>query len=80
MNRLRNGEKSLDLLGYYIQLGVICHPFEKVNFSLIMSQVNYILKVWNYTPISHGYLDFECFLNSTNIIIKRFKKRVINEK
>lgn len=79
MSKLINGEKSLDLLGYYIQLGVICHPFEKVNFSLIMSQVNYILKLWNYIPISHGYLDFECFLNSTDIIIKKFKERVYSK-
>ena len=76
MNRLRNGESSLYLLGYYIQLAVICHPFEKVNFSLIMSQVNYILKLWNYVPISHGYLDFECFLNPTDIVIKKFKEKV----
>jgi hypothetical protein len=76
MNRLMDGNLSLNLLGHYLQLGVICHPFEKVNFSLIMSQVNYILKFWGYTPISHGYLDFECFLNSTDEIIKKFKERV----
>jgi len=76
MNKLMNGESSLYLLGYYIQLAVICHPFEKVNFSLIMSQVNYILKLWNYVPISHGYLDFECFLNPTDIVIKKFKEKV----
>jgi hypothetical protein len=76
MLRLKNGEKSLYLLGHYIQLGVICHPFEKVNFSLIMSQVNYILTLWGFEGISHGYLDFECFLNSTDTVIQKFKEKI----
>ncbi len=76
MNYFREGNQSLDMLAYYIQLGVICHPFEKVNFSLIMSQVNYILDFWGYNPINHEYLDFECFLNSTKKIIESFKKKV----
>ena len=79
MNCLRNGNKSLDLLGHYIQLGVIGHPFEKVNFSLIMSEVNYILDLWGYIPINHGYLDFECFLNPTKNIIRSFKQTVNKE-
>ncbi len=78
MNYFREGHQSLDALAYYIQLGVICHPFEKVNFSLIMSQVNYILNLWGYNPINHEYLDFECFLNPTEKIIKSFKIKVKN--
>lgn len=69
-------EQVLNLLGWYIHLFVICHPFEKVNFSLCMAQVNYILIRMGHRGISHEYLDFKCFLNDTETVIKEFKRMV----
>jgi len=69
-------KKLFTLLGTYIHMGVICHPFEKVNFSLIMLQVNFILRHFEFNPISHDYLDFECFMKPTEEIIKSFKRKV----
>ncbi|MHA1437966.1 MAG: hypothetical protein ACTSPD_10350 [Promethearchaeota archaeon] len=69
-------DQLLNLLGWYIHLFVICHPFEKVNFSLCMTQVNYILIRLGHQGISHGYLDFKCFLNDTETVINEFKRMV----
>lgn len=63
-------------LGTYIHLGVICHPFEKVNFSLIMLQVNFILNNFGFNSISHDYLDFDCFMKPTEEIITSLKRMV----
>jgi hypothetical protein len=50
-------EFSLEKLANYIQYFVIGHPFQKVNFSICMAQVNVILSTVSLNP----YLDFACF-------------------
>ena len=49
-------------LADYIQYFVVGHPFEKINFSICMAQVNVILRLNGFEPIYHEYLDFECFV------------------
>lgn len=66
---------SLDIrmLAAYIQLFVIGHPFEKINFSICMAQVNAILWLKGYEPIYHGWLDFECFMYDYKRIVEIFQ-------
>ena len=45
-------------LARYYQLGIIGHPFFRVNNSLLMSQVNTVLIRAGMTPVSHGELDY----------------------
>jgi len=66
----------INLLGHYIHLFVIGHPFEKVNFSLCMMQVNHILDKTLGKSVYHEYLDFKCFMNDTNTIIDEFSQMV----
>lgn len=66
----------LKLLGQYIHLFIVGHPFEKVNFSLCMMQVNYILNRTIGKSIYHEFLDFKCFMNDTDTIINEFKSMV----
>lgn len=49
-------------LANHIQYFVVGHPFEKINFSICMAQVNVILRLNGFEPIYHEYLDFECFV------------------
>lgn len=71
---------SIPELAYYLQLGVICHPFEKVNFSLLMNQVNTILLLNGFNPIPHGYLDFKCFICDTSSFTNLLTKAILHEK
>lgn len=68
---------TLELLAEYIHIFVIAHPFEKINFSLCMAQVNALLSLNGYKPIYHGYLDFNCMLYNysriKNIFINKVK-------
>jgi len=68
--------KDLRLLANYMYLFVITHPFEKINFSLCMAQVNSILSQWNFVPIYHEYLDFQCFVYDSDKIEEEFLKKV----
>ena len=76
MDKLKR-EITLELLAEYIQLFVIAHPFEKINFSICMSQINALLSLSGYKTIYHGYLDFNCFLYDydkiENIFINKVK-------
>jgi hypothetical protein len=58
---LRTGY-SLDWLVDYIQTFVVGHPFERVNYSLCMAQVNAILDYYGQPTMYHGYFDFDCFI------------------
>jgi len=62
MYSLRREKFNYRMLANYINLFVIGHPFERINFSICMAQVNAILSIWNCKTIYHGYLDFECFM------------------
>lgn len=65
-------EFNLKLLANYIQLFVVIHPFNKVNFSVCMAQVNALLDTHGYNIIYHEYLDFKCFMYDYDIIEKLF--------
>jgi hypothetical protein len=45
-------------LAEYLYLGIHAHPFEAGNYSLVMSQVNYILERAGLRGISHANLDY----------------------
>lgn len=67
---------SLEQLARYIQLFVIGHPFEKINYSICMAQVNAILDWAGHKTVFHGWLDFECFVYDYDRIEKNFIKMV----
>ncbi len=66
---------SVSALANYIQYFVVGHPFERVNFSVCMAQVNAVLWNYGYEPIYHEYLDFECFVYDCDVI-----KNIVNDK
>lgn len=69
--RLPYGSNLLVALANYMQLFVVAHPFEKINFSICMAQINAILYMKGYETLYHGWMDFECFLyNYTDIEFK----------
>jgi len=55
---LRDNEKFLYLLEEYLYLGIHAHPFESVNFSIIMAQVNFILSRFGFKGISPSNIDW----------------------
>jgi hypothetical protein len=65
-----------DLLAEYIQLFVVAHPFERVNYSICMAQANAILHHYGYVPILHGYFDFDCFIYDYDRIEKIFANMI----
>ncbi len=71
-------KRDLDpvLLAGYMHLFIIAHPFEKVNFSICMAQVNAILDMNGYETLYHEYMDFACFLYDSDIIEKMFVSRL----
>lgn len=74
MNEIKQ-DNELTLLARYMQLFVIGHPFEKVNFSICMAQINAILYIRNCKTLYHEYMDFECFLYDTDVIEEKFMKK-----
>lgn len=69
-------KKNFNTLERYLYLGIHAHPFESGNFSLIMSQVNYILWRHGYRGISHGSLDFYGVLERFEDFQRRFRRRI----
>ncbi len=51
-------DSYLHLLSEYLYLGIHTHPFEAGNYSLTMSQINYLLTRAQLHGISHGNLDY----------------------
>ena len=68
--------KAPKLLANYMNIFVIGHPFEKVNFSICMAQVNAILYMWGYETLYHEYMDFDCFLYDSDVIENNFIRRL----
>ena len=67
---------SAELLAEYIQLFVVGHPFEKVNYSICMAQVNAILDYYGYKPLLHQWFDFDCFVYDYDRIEEIFETRL----
>lgn len=60
-------ERLLQLLAAYFHLGIHAHAFVRINQSLLMAQVNYILMLNRLRPVYHGYVDLAAaFLDSGN--------------
>lgn len=57
--------RLLDLLSVYYQLGISAHTYERINNSLLMAQVNYILTRRGLRGISHRDLDILAITRST---------------
>ncbi len=51
-------DEALTFVAQYYQYGINAQMFEKVNQSLLMNQVNAMLKKLGLKPISHGVMDF----------------------
>jgi len=52
-------------LAAYFHLGIHAHAFVRINQSLLMAQVNYILMLNRFRPVCHGYVDLAAaFLDS----------------
>jgi hypothetical protein len=47
----------LQALATYFHLGIHAHAFVRINQSLLMAQVNYILMLNRFRPVYHGYAD-----------------------
>ena len=62
--------KFLDLLSDYFHLMTNCHPFYRINNSVIMNQVNYVLRIHGLRPVAHGDMD----LLATMVGYKKFRE------
>jgi hypothetical protein len=63
----RNLQKMISDLADYHQLFSIAHPFVRVNNSIALSQVNYVLELLKLNGIAHGELDhWSMYLDSTD--------------
>jgi hypothetical protein len=71
MDDIKRGA-DLRALAHYMHLFVIAHPFEKINNSICMAQINTILKLKGYSDIFHKYLDFDCFVYDYPRIEEKF--------
>ena len=68
--------KTLRLLARFYQLGIVGHPFVRVNNSVLMALVNTVLIRMGLVPISHGKLDYEVRILSSDLATKVFIEHV----
>jgi hypothetical protein len=54
--------KTVKLIARYHQLFISALPFARVNNSIAMAQVNFLLMEFGLNPIPHGVLDIVCLL------------------
>jgi hypothetical protein len=69
-------EKLLHLLADYIQVFSVGLPFERVNFSIAMAQVNYILMKHGFRGIENGELDLVSVIVPTPVFRQVFSDAV----
>ncbi len=69
-------EAWMPLLADYVQLFSVSLPFDRINFSQAMIQVNYILMRQGYQGISHGALDYLAMTYSSHEYRKIFESAV----
>ena len=53
-----NKKEFLEQLADYYQYLICAHPFVRVNQSLFMNQINYLLYLRGFAPLYHGQIDF----------------------
>ena len=75
---LEKGNKKdfLKTLADYYHVGANAHLFEKVNNSVLMAQVNYLLGYAGVKPIAHGRLDYIAFGSNSEDFRKIFLKTI----
>jgi hypothetical protein len=73
-------QSLLDLLADYLQLFSAGLPFERVNFSIAMAQVNYILMNHGIRGIENGELDLISMMVPTPLFRTIFTDAVLNAK
>ncbi|MDB5038736.1 MAG: hypothetical protein JWQ35_2264, partial [Bacteriovoracaceae bacterium] len=62
----KNRPQFVRLLSNYYHVAINSHLFYRVNNSIFMSHVNYILEAYGLRGISHGYLDYYAFIKSSD--------------
>ena len=75
MDILRS-EFDAKIMANYVQTFVVGHPFERVNYSVCMAQVNAMLWHYGYKTFFHGYFDFDCFMYDYPRIEKIFQAKL----
>ena len=73
--KLPRGDR-LDALANYYQLGINCHLFSRVNNSLLMAQVNALLRTEGLIGIGHGILDLQAWVTESPRFAKHFRSLV----
>ena len=72
----RRGYKDKNLLlqalATYFHLGIQAHAFVRINQSLLMAQVNYILMLNRFRPVCHGYVDLAAAFLDTGYFCNYF--------
>ncbi len=71
-----SNEQLFALLAEYYQLGIAAHLYDRVNSSLYMTQINYILMSRGLRGISHRDLDFLALTRSTEEFIPLFVRDI----
>ena len=64
------------LLARFIQIGSLVHPFYRANFSMIMSEVNYVLVEKGYRGVNHGVLDLLALFLPPEAFAEEFAEHV----
>ena len=72
MIKEKNVSRRMRLLADYYHVAINGHFFPAVNNSILMAQVNVILEISGYQPLSPGILDYEALVTSTQKFRQRF--------
>ncbi len=67
---------ALEAIGRYYHVLCNARPFEQINNSLVMGQVNLLLARHGFTPVSHGWLDHIAFRTDDRTFAEVFKAHV----
>lgn len=65
-------KELLSKIASYYQYGINTHMFENINQSLFANQMNALLQLFGFKPISHGILDFAAMRLQPENFIKYF--------
>ncbi|MFW9901096.1 MAG: hypothetical protein ACFFDY_07380 [Candidatus Thorarchaeota archaeon] len=65
-------------LAIYYHLGITLHAFKRINQSLLMSQINYLLKYNGFNFIYHDNLDFIALFMDTKDFCNFFSRYVLS--
>ena len=72
MRGYKDRNSLLQVLATYFHLGIHAHAFVRINQSLLMAQVNYILMLNRFRPVCHGYVDLAAAFLDTGYFCNYF--------